>query len=164
MRLLDGDDRAALLLSASVRSRMRGDVQSSNPQRLLAAVRDRAEPVRVAVHRSAVEELRGRIVPSGIHAAAIHGHGLTGAASVDGYVDAAGLQRLRRDLGVLPDVAGGHIIRIVDDGVVLEGLSVAPRLAVVADLLDHVIDHSSGGVDGRVVGAAKALLAEAAAG
>lgn len=163
MRLLDGDDRAVSLLSAPVRSRMRGSPQSSGPKRLLAAVRDRAEPVPVAVHRSAVEELRGRVVTSGIQAAGIHGHGLTGAAAIDGYIDAAGFERLH-ELGVRPDDAGGHIFRVVDDGAVLEGLSVAPRLAVAADLLDHVIDPATGAPDGRVVGVAKALLEEVADG
>lgn len=163
MRLLDGDDRVVSLLSASVRSRMRGSVRSADPQRLLSAVRNRAEVKRVVVHRSAVEDLRDRLVPSGIEAAGVHGHGLTGVSPVDGYIDAGGFELLRRDLGVIADPSGDHILRVVNDAVVLDGLSVAPRLAVAADLLDHVIDDAAGGVDGRVVAAAKALLSEVAA-
>lgn len=86
----------------------------------------------------------------------MHGFGLTGDDAVDGYLSADALADARSALRARNSDTGGHLLRVVDDERLLEGLEVAPRLAVAADMLDHAVEN--GTVDGRVVSTAEALL------
>lgn len=156
MRALDGD--AALLsgLDRKARYRLRRRLDDPDPARLLSAVRNRARVVRASVHPSRAARLRDLVVPSGITGAGIHGFGLTGDDAVDGYLSAAALADAQGALRVRDSDTGAHLLRVVDDVRFLEGLEVAPRLAVAADLLDHAVE--GGAVDGRVVSTVRALL------
>jgi excisionase family DNA binding protein len=156
MRALDGDDVLLAGLDRKARYRLRRRLNDPDPARLLAAVRNRARSIRVSVHPSRTAGLRELVVPSGVTGAGIHGFGLTGDDAVDGYVSADVLAGARDALRVRESDTGGHLLRVVDDERVLQGLEVAPRLAVAADLLDHAVDH--GVVEGRVVSAVRALL------
>lgn len=158
MRFLDDD--AALLshLDRKGRYRLRQRLREPDPARLLSAVRNRARVLRVSVHPSRAARLRRLVVPSGVTGAGMHGVGLTGDDAVDGYLSADALAVARDALQVRDSATGVHLLRLVDDGQLLEDLGVAPRLAVAADLLDHAVKN--GAVDGRVVSALRALLAE----
>jgi excisionase family DNA binding protein len=155
MRALDGDDGLLADLDRKARYRLRRRLNDPDPARLLAAVRNRARSIRVSVHPSRTAGLREMVVPSGVTGAGTHGFGLTGDDAVDGYVSADALAGAR-DLRVRESATGGHLLRVVDDERVLQGLEVAPRLAVAADLLDHAVD--AGVVEGRVVSVVRALL------
>lgn len=97
-------------------------------------------------------------MPSGITGAGIHGFGLTGDDAVDGYLPADGLADAHDVLRVRDSDTGAHLLRVVDEERLLEGLEVAPRLAVAADLLDHAVED--GAIDGRVASTVRALLGE----
>lgn len=161
MRWLDGDGSLMDALAPSVRSRLRRRLDAGDPGALLAAVRNRAEVVRVSVHRSRVEALREMVVTSGVAGAAVHGVGLTGAEPVDGYLLRSDLVAVQERVRARRSDDGAHRLRVVDDADALEGLTVAPRLAVAADLLDHAVDRR-GSVDGRVVSSLRDLLSEVA--
>ncbi len=156
MRALDGDDRLLDALDPKSRHRVRRRLDSAAPARLLAVVRDRACVHRVTVHPSRVDRLRELVVPSGVAGAGIHGHGLTGDKDVDGYLAADDLTAARAAVPIRDSETGTHLLRVVDDSALLDGLEVSPRLAVAADLLDHAID--AGRADGRVVSAIRVLL------
>lgn len=158
MRALDGDESLLPVLSTWDRSRVRQRLIEPDPAGLLAAVRNRARTLRVSVHPTRVGRLRELVVPSGIAAAGTHGFGLTGDSDIDGYLSADALADARRTARVRDSATGAHLLRVVEDGRLIHGLSVAPRLAVAADLLDHAIDDST--VDGRVTATVRALLAE----
>ena len=156
MRALDDDDALLAELDRKARYRVGRRLEDPHPARLLAAVRNRARVVRASVHPSRAAGLRELVVPSGITGAGIHGFGLTGDDAVDGYLSADGLGGARRGLRIRESDTGAHLLRVVDDERVLQGLEVAPRLAVAADLLDHAVD--GGIVEGRVMSAVRALL------
>lgn len=156
MRLLDDDDALLPDLDRKDRYRLRRRLDDPDPARLLSAVRNRARVVRASVHPSRVASLQDSVVPSGITGAGIHGFGLTGEDAVDGYLSAHTLADARRVLRVRDSDTGGHLLRVVDDERLLDGLEVAPRLAVAADMLDHAL--VGGAVDGRVVSTVRALL------
>lgn len=82
---------------------------------------------------------------------------MTGGSSIDGYVSAEALAEARSTVHVRDSETGVHLFRVVDDGRLIYGLAVAPRLAVAADLLDHAVED--GTVDGRVTSVVRALLA-----
>jgi excisionase family DNA binding protein len=156
MRALDDDEALLSDLERKSRYRLRRRLDDVDPARLLSAVRNRARTVRASVHPSRVARLRDLVVPSAITGAGIHGFGLTGDDAVDGYLSADAFADARDTLRLRDSEDGAHRLRVVDDERVLEGLDVAPRLAVAADLLDHAIE--AGDVDRRVVGAVRALL------
>jgi hypothetical protein len=160
MRALDGDDLLLSDLDRKARYRLRRRLDDPEPARLMAAVRNRARVLRASVHPSRAAGLRNLVVPSGITGAGIHGVGLTGDDAVDGYLSKEALADARVTLRVRDSHSGAHLIRVVHDERLLEGLMVAPRLAVAADLLDHAVE--GGAVDGRVVSTVKALLGEVA--
>jgi hypothetical protein len=156
MRALDGDDGLLRGLDRKVRYRLRLRLENAGPAELLAAVRNRAKVVRVSVHPSRVTPLRDLMVPTGITGAGIHGLGLSGDDAADGYLSADGLVDARVRLRARDSATGSHLLRVVDDHSLLEGLQVAPRLAVAADLVDHAVQD--GVVDGRVTSTIEALL------
>ncbi len=156
MRALDGDEALLSALDRKARYRLRRRLDDREPARLLSAIRTRARVVRVSVHPSRAAQLRALVLPSGITGAGVHGVGLTGDGAVDGYLSADALADVRSALRVRDSDTGAHLLRVVDDERLVQGLEVAPRLAVAADLLDHAVEN--GTVDGRVVSAVKALL------
>lgn len=156
MRALDDDEALLPDLDRKARYRLRQRLDNPDPARLLSAVRNRARVLRASVHPSRTARLRDLVVPSGITGAGIHGLGLTGDDAVDGYLSADALTDARGALRVRPSDTGAHLLRVVDDERLLEGLGVAPRLAVAADLLDHAVE--GGVVEGRVVSTVRALL------
>lgn len=156
MRALDGDEALLSDLDRKARYRLRRRLLDPDPARLLSAVRNRARVVRASVHPSRAPRLRDLVVPSGITGAGIHGFGLTGDDAVDGYLSADALTDARRALRVRDSDTGAHLLRVVDDEGFLQGLQVAPRLAVAADLLDHAVED--GVVEGRVVSTVRGLL------
>ncbi len=158
MRVLDDDDALLSHMDRKARYRLRRRLGDPDPARLLSAVRNRARVVRVSVHPSRAARLRDLVVPSGIIGAGIHGFGLTGDDAVDGYVFADALADARDVLRIRDSDAGAHLLRVVDEERLLEGLEVAPRLAVAADLLDHAVED--GAIDGRVASTVRALLGE----
>ncbi len=158
MRVLDDDDALLSQLDRKARYRLRRRLDVPDPAPLLAAVRNRARVVRVSVHPSRAVRLRDLVVPSGVTGAGIHGFGLTGDDAVDGYLFADALADARDALRVRDSDTGAHLLRVVDDERFLEGLEVAPRLAVAADLLDHAVE--GGAIDGRVASTVRALLGE----
>ena len=158
MRVLDDDDALLSQLDRKARYRLRRRLDDPDPAQLLAAVRNRARVVRVSLHPSRAARLRDLVVPSGITGAGIHGFGLTGDDAVDGYLLADALGAARDALRVRDSDTGAHLLRVVDDRRLLEGLEVAPRLAVAADLLDHAVEN--GAIDGRVASTIRALLGE----
>lgn len=158
MRVLDGDKVLLSQMDRKARYRLRRRLDDPPPAQLLSAVRNRARVVRVSVHPSRAARLQGLVVPSGIRGAGTHGFGLTGDDAVDGYLSVDALARARDALRVRDSDTGVHLLRVVDDEHALEGLEVAPRLAVAADLLDHAVE--GGAVDGRVVSMVRALLGE----
>jgi hypothetical protein len=160
MRALDGDDLLLSALDRKARYRLRRRLDDPNPARLLSAVRNRARVLRASVHPSRAARLRDLVVPSGITGAGVHGFGLTGDDAVDGYLSMEALADARVALRVRDSHSGAHLLRVVDDERLLEGLQVAPRLAVAADLLDHAVE--GGAVEVRVVSTVKALLGEVA--
>lgn len=157
MRALDGDESLLPGLSTWDRSRVRQRLVGPDPAAILAAIRNRARSVRVSVHPTRADRLRSLVVPSGVQAAGIHGFGLTGESGIDGYVSASALAKARHTLGIRDSDTGAHLLRVVEDGRLIHGLIVAPRLAVAADLVDHAVDD--GTVDGRVTSTVRALLA-----
>lgn len=158
MRVLDGDDALLSQLDRKARYRLRRRLDETQPAQLVAAVRNRARVIRVSLHPSRAARLRERVMPSGIAGAGIHGFGLTGDDAVDGYLSADALGDARDALRVRDSDTGAHLLRVVDETRVLEGLEVAPRLAVAADLLDHAVEN--GAIDGRVVSTVRALLGD----
>lgn len=156
MRALDADELLVSELDRKARYRLRQRLEAPDAARLLSAVRLRARRVRVSVHPSREAQLRDLVVPSAITGAGAHGVGLTGDASVDGYLDADRLAHAQRVLRVRESQTGDHLLRVVDDPRVLHDLEVAPRLAVAADLVDHAVDD--GAIDPRVTAAIRALL------
>lgn len=156
MRALDEDNALLAELDRKARYRLRRRLDDPDAAGLLAAVRNRARVIRASVHPSRAAGLRELVVPSGITGAGIHGFGLTGDDAVDGYLSADALGGVRRALRIRESDTGAHLLRVVADEWVLQGLEVAPRLAVAADLLDHATD--GGVVDGRVVSAVRSLL------
>lgn len=156
MRTLDDDDALLADLDRKARYRVRRRLDDPDAAGLLAAARNRARVVHASVHPSRATRLRELVVPSGITGAGIYGFGLTGDDAVDGYLSADVLAGARGVLRIRESDTGGHLLRVVDDERLLEGLEVAPRLAVAADLLDHAV--AGGVVDGRVVSALRALL------
>lgn len=156
MRMLDDDDALLSHLDRKARYRLRRRLDDPDPGPLLSAVRNRARVIRVSVHPSRIARLRDLVVPSGITGAGEHGFGLTGDDTVDGYLFAGALADARDLLRVRDSDTGAHLLRVVDDERMLQGLKVAPRLAVAADLLDHAVD--SGAIDGRVTSTVRALL------
>ena len=156
MRALDDDEVLISGLDRKSRYRVRRRLDDADQARWLAAVRNRARVVRASVHPSRAVRLRGYVVPSGITAAGLHGFGLTGDDAVDGYLSAHALADARAALRVRDSGSGAHLLRVVDDERFLEGLEVAPRLAVAADLLDHAVE--GGDADRRVVSTVRALL------
>lgn len=157
MRALDGDESLLPALSTWDRSRVRERLVDPDPAVLLSAVRNRARTVRVSVHPSRVDRLYELVVPSGVQAAGRHGFGLTGGGGVDGYLSADVLANARHTLGVRDSDTGDHHLRVVGDARLIEGLALAPRLAVAADLVDHAV--GDGAVDGRVASTIKTILA-----
>jgi excisionase family DNA binding protein len=157
MRALDDDEVLLSGLDRKARYRLRRRLDGPDPARLLSAVRNRARVVRASVHPSRAARLRDLVIPSGITGAGIHGFGLTGDEAVDGYLSEEGLADANRALRVRSSDTGAHLLRVVDDARLLEGLEVAPRLAVAVDLLDHAVED--GVVQGRVVSTVEALLA-----
>ena len=158
MRALDDDEALLSGFDRSARYRLRRRLHDPDPARLLSAVRNRARMFRVSVHPSRAARLRHLLVPSGLTGAGIHGSGLTGDDAVDGYLSAGALAEARTILRIRDSATGAHLVRLVDDVHLLDGLEVAPRLAVAADLLDHAV--SNGVVEGRVVSTMRALLGE----
>jgi excisionase family DNA binding protein len=158
MRVLDDDDALLSHMDRKARYRLRRRLDDPDPAQLLAAVRNRARVVRVSLHPSRAARLRDLVVPSGITGAGIHGFGLTGDDAVDGYLLADALADARDALRVRTSDTGAHLLRVVDDERLLEGLEVAPRLAVAADLLDHAFE--GGAIDGRVASTVRTLLGE----
>jgi hypothetical protein len=156
MRALDDDEALLSQLDRKARYRLRRRLDNPDPAQLLSAVRNRARVVRASVHPSRAVGLRDLVVPSGITGTGIHGLGLTGDDAVDGYLSREALANARGALRVRDSDTGAHLLRVVDDERLLEGLEVAPRLAVAADLLDHAV--RGGAVDGRVVATVRALL------
>lgn len=156
MRSLDGDDALLDALDRKTRHRLRSRLAVASPARSLSAVRDRAALVRVSVHASRVEGLRALVVPSGIAGAGLHGHGLSGDTRVDGYLTSDTLEQARTRLGVRDTPSGAHLLRVVTDGRLIDGLTVAPRLAVATDLVDHAAHDGS--IDSRVVDTIRNLL------
>lgn len=157
MRVMDEDEAFRSDLDRKARYRLRRRLDNPDPARLLSAVRNRARVVRVSVHPSRATRLWGLVVPSGITGAGVHGFGLTGDNVVDGYLSADELGDAQRVLRVRDSDTGAHLLRVVEDARLLEGLTVAPRLAVAIDLLDHAVQ--GGVVEGRVMSTVKALLA-----
>jgi hypothetical protein len=157
MRALDGDEVLLSVLDRKSRYRLRRRLLAPDAAQLLSAVRNRARMVHASVHPSRAARLRHLVVPSGTQGAGTHGFGLTGDDAVDGYLSADALVDARGTLRVRDSDTGAHLLRVVDDERLLEGLEVAPRLAVAADLLDHAVE--GGAVDVRVVSTVKALLA-----
>jgi hypothetical protein len=158
MRVLDDDDALLSRMDRKARYRLRRRLDDPHPAQLLSAVRNRARMVPVSVHPSRAARLRDLVVPSGIHGAGIHGFGLTGDDTVDGYLSADALARAYDALRIRDSDTGAHLLRVVDDAGSLVGLEVAPRLAVAADLLDHAVE--GGAVDERVASTVRALLGE----
>lgn len=158
MRALDGDDELLRRLDRKARYRLRRQLDAAAPARLLSAVRNRGTLVRASLHPTRVERLRAMVVASGPVAASAHGSGLSGADPVDGYLTADALVDARGALMLRPAPSGPHLLRVVDDARLLDGLVVAPRLAVAADLLDHAV--TDGATDARVVATIRRLLAE----
>jgi hypothetical protein len=156
MRWLDGDTALLDDLDRKSRHRLRARLDVAGPARLLSVVRNRAASVRVSVHPSRVDRLRAVVVPSGSTGAGRHGHGLSGDTAVDGYLTTEALVRARAELGVRAAPTGTHLLRVVTDARHLAGLDVAPRLAVAADLVDHVVQDAT--IDGRVLAVIRALL------
>jgi excisionase family DNA binding protein len=158
MRALDDDEALLSHLERKDRYRLRQRLRQPDPARLLSAVRNRARVIRVSVHPSRAARLRRLVAPSGVTGAGMHGLGLTGDDTVDGYLSADALAVASDALRVRDSASGTHLLRLVDDRLLLEDLQGAPRLAVAADLLDHAV--KDGAVDGRVVAALKTLLVE----
>ena len=158
MRALDDDGALLSQLDRKARYRLRRRLDDADPASLLAAVRNRAGVVRVSVHPSRTDRLRELVVPSGITGAGMHGFGLTGDDAVDGYLSADSLADARQALRVRDSDSGAHLLRVVDDEHLLQGLEVAPRLAVAADLLDHAVE--GGAIDERVSSMVRGLLEE----
>lgn len=156
MRALDDDDLLLTDLDRKARYRLRGRLDDPDPARLLSAVRNRARVVRASLHPARAAGLRELVVPSGVTGAGIHGFGLTGDDAVDGYLSVDVLAGARGALRIRESDTGAHLLRVVDDECLLQGLEVAPRLAVAADLLDHAV--AGGVVEVRVVSAVRALL------
>lgn len=156
MRALDADEALLSALERKARYRLRRRLYDPDPARLLSAVRNRARLLRASVHPSRAAGLRDLVVPSGTTGAGVHGFGLTGDDAVDGYVSADALAGARGTLRIRDSDTGAHLLRVVNDHRLLEGLEVAPRLAVAADMLDHAVE--GGVVDGRVVTVVRALL------
>jgi hypothetical protein len=158
MRALDDDDVLLSRMDRKARYRLRRRLGVPDAAQLLSAVRSRARVVRVSVHPSRASQLRDLVVPSGIAGAGMHGFGLTGDDAADGYLIADALVDARDALRARDSDTGAHLLRVVDDERLLEGLEVAPRLAVAADLLDHAV--GDGAIDGRVASTVRALLEE----
>jgi len=162
MRALDGDTAALDALDRKARHRLHARLDTASPARLLSAVRNRATLLRVSVHHSRVDRLRALVVPSGMTGAGLHGRGLSGDTSVDGYLTAETLAHARDSLEVRESPTGAHLLRVVAAHGHLDDPRAAPRLAVAADLVDHAVQD--GAVDGRVTAVIRGLLADVAGG
>lgn len=158
LRSIDGDDTLLGDLGRREGVRLQARIEGASAGRLLSAVRNRATTVRVSIHPSRVDRLRALTVPSGLAGAGRHGHGLSGDAHLDGYLTATALDRARDDLGVRITPTGSHLLRVVADVDSIQGLEVAPRLAVAADLVDHAVED--GRTEVRIVEVIRRLLSD----
>ena len=105
--LLEGG--SAPWLGQSQRSRLRAALAGTGATELAARTRNRAEVLRFHAHPKAVSRLSGEVVSSG---AGDGVGGLTAASDrVDGYVAAAGLDRLTARYRLESDPSGAVVLR-----------------------------------------------------
>lgn len=110
VHLLEGG--SAPWLGQSQRSRLRAALAAAGATELAARTRNRAEVLRFHAHPMAMGRLAREVVPSGAGSGI---GGLTAVADrVDGYVTAAGLDRLVRRYRLESDPSGAVVLRATD--------------------------------------------------